>query len=342
MLRVVLLTLAILLVALQALAAPPTRIALVREPGSGDGFPRRLRAELDSMGIQVVEVPAPDTAPSHESLEQAARDAGAFAAVRVAPRKGGVEVWIADRVTGKTVLRELVARRGETDDEIVALRVVELLRASLLELDLHGAPHGDVKPAPAVRRLVPKPLPAPVVAPARPGEAALGLELGPGVAYSPSGIPPAPLLRLGARFDLGSGAGADLLVLAPTFPQTVDDSEGSAAVLLALFGAGADVSLLPAGGVWRSHAGAGAALVYLHVTGSAAPPFVAQTQARWLAAGFGRLELGRAIGGGTFLGLELVGGMTASRAVVSFAGREVAGWGQPFGVASLLLEIPAP
>ncbi len=329
--------LALLLLSLHAPAAPAARIALVREAGSGDRLPRRLRAELDSMGIEVVEVPARGGAPNHESLEQAARDVGAFAAVRVAPSKGGVEVWIADRVTGKTVLRELVTRRGETDDEIVALRVVELLRASLLELDLRGAPHGDVEPTAPIRRLVPKRRSAPPAAPAPTSQTSL--ELGPAVAFG--GIGPLLQLRVGMRIDTASGIGGGALVLVPTFPRTVEAAEGRADVSMALFGAAIDASLL-ASRPWRSRVGAGVALSYLRLAGSASTPYVADTETRWLGAGFARLQLGRAIGEHTYLGLELIGGASARRVVVNFAGREVASWGQPFGVASLVLELPAP
>jgi len=68
----------------------------------------------------------------------------------VASREGKVEVWVADRVTGKAVVRELDAPEGGTSDAAVAIGSVELLRASLMELHSGEPAHGD---APATEKL---------------------------------------------------------------------------------------------------------------------------------------------------------------------------------------------
>src|ERR1035437_9780285 len=96
----------------------------------------RLRAELGAMGFDLVEMLADDGAPARAALEENARSLGAIAAVRLVPSGGGVEVWIVDRVTGKTVLREIVRPEGPSGeaDAMVAMRAVELLRASLLAI----------------------------------------------------------------------------------------------------------------------------------------------------------------------------------------------------------------
>lgn len=129
-------TLFILVVTLFTAVAHAEKILLVDD---ADTRPVgvRLRAELVSLGFEVELAPAPEVEPSRASLEQAAREAGAVAALRVRASRAGVEVWVMDRVTSKTVLREVVFTGGD-DEGLVAVRAVELLRASLLEVALPG------------------------------------------------------------------------------------------------------------------------------------------------------------------------------------------------------------
>jgi hypothetical protein len=333
------------LVAVEARTEPIPRIALVLEQDSEQPTPRRLRAELEGLGFEVVEVTTTEALPDPESLEQIARDAGAFAAVRITASRGGVEVWIADRVTGKTVLRELVVPPEESVDEVVALRAVELLRASLLELGLPAAARGPVAPAPAVERLLP-PAPKPVPPPPRPQPPArppaFTLGIGPALAASPGGIGPSALVRVGARLRLVSRIGADALLLLPTLPVTLEGAEGSADVSFALFGLGLDASLLPDESAWRSRVGLAGGLIHLRVVGAADAPFGADAETRFLGAGLGRIDVLGRVTRGLWLGAELAAGVTFQRVLVDFAGREAATWGQPFGVLALLVEIPGP
>jgi hypothetical protein len=94
---------------------------------------RRLRAELGAAGFEIVVVPMGPSPDPRAAVEGA--DARAFASVHVTRAKGGVDVWIADRATGKTSVRHL---EGKSPAE-VALQVVELLRASLAELSVRPA-----------------------------------------------------------------------------------------------------------------------------------------------------------------------------------------------------------
>ena len=121
-----------------------TLVAIVTaEPNSS--LTRRVRAELEGLGVDVIVLKPPDEgSPSRAPLEQAARSVGAVAAVRlVASSEGKVEVWVADRVTGKAVVRELDAPESGASDAAVAIGSVELLRASLMELHSGEPPHGD-------------------------------------------------------------------------------------------------------------------------------------------------------------------------------------------------------
>src|SRR5882724_11164477 len=96
-----------LLSASSAGAALP-RVALwVSGPSDRDRveLETRLRAELAIAGFESVALDA-FAESDRASLERAARASGSFAAIAVVRRgKLNAEVWVADRVTGKTVLR---------------------------------------------------------------------------------------------------------------------------------------------------------------------------------------------------------------------------------------------
>jgi len=131
-----------------ACAGARPRVLLVRSTGAEPQLAHRLQAEFTNLGIDVIEAPdeaGPDPAAM---LTEAAKREQAFAAVRVVSDVGGVTVWVADRLTNKTLVRTLTARTGPIGGEVVALEVVELLRASLLELKVvepsQAAPPSEV------------------------------------------------------------------------------------------------------------------------------------------------------------------------------------------------------
>ncbi len=96
------------------------------------------------------------------------------------PSERGVEIWIADRVTGKTVLREMADDGGTPDrDAALALRAVELLRASLLEVGLPAPPPGEVPATPEIREKLRVRAPDTPPAPAQRPSPALHLSLAP-------------------------------------------------------------------------------------------------------------------------------------------------------------------
>ena len=103
----------------------------------------RLKGELISAGFETEIVDggvAPSAAgDSRARLEQLAARRGADAVVAIVGdlSPDSVEVWVIDKVTGKSVVRRVpfepeAARASET----LALRAIELLRSSFLEIDL--------------------------------------------------------------------------------------------------------------------------------------------------------------------------------------------------------------
>ena len=104
----------------------------------------RLKGELISAGFETEILDGADAAgsaagDSRARLEQVAARRGADAVVAIVGdlSPDSVEVWVIDKVTGKSVVRRVpfeptAARASET----LAIRAIELLRSSFLEIDL--------------------------------------------------------------------------------------------------------------------------------------------------------------------------------------------------------------
>jgi hypothetical protein len=103
----------------------------------------RLKGELTSAGFETEIVDGPSgagaTGDSRAGLEQLAAQRGADAVVAIVGNLSpdSVEVWVIDKVTGKSVVRrvpfEPAAPRASGT---LAIRAIELLRSSFLEIDL--------------------------------------------------------------------------------------------------------------------------------------------------------------------------------------------------------------
>jgi len=150
---------------------PPPKVILVRPPAAPATVSEalvRLRGELVAAGFaaEVVETAlGPDVRASLEKLAPASSGSPtALVAVVASADPATAELWVIDRVTGKTVVRRVNA--GAVDPprvaEVLSVRAVELLRASFLELAIGTAPRSaeapPPPPAPVVERFVTAPL----------------------------------------------------------------------------------------------------------------------------------------------------------------------------------------
>jgi hypothetical protein len=129
-----------------------------------------------------------------------------------------VELWLSDRLTGKLVIRR-IETKGRAAAADLALRAVELLRGSLLEITV-DSPEPPPPPPPDVARVV--------AATARRRYFSEGLGLGVGASmlgpFTPWGPAYAPALRLsyGRR-----RVGARLSLMGPATAGEVRASDGS-------------------------------------------------------------------------------------------------------------------
>ncbi|MDC0740517.1 hypothetical protein [Polyangium mundeleinium] len=318
------------------------RIVLVA-PAKDEGIAVRIRAELEALHFEVLDVEMEAGPPAREPLEEAARKSDAVAAVRIVPSSAGVEVWIVDRMTGKTVLRELVAEHEPPHggSATIALRVMELLRASLMELDAPRPPPGEVAPPAVIREiLAPRPAEAPPAA-ARPNKRPLlTLELGPSMLMSPGGIGPSGLLHTSMHILRPSERiGMSAFVSIPVVPANLLGPEGVATSRIGLLGVGFRGSFAPRGAAWNVNVGAGLSAVLLHFEGRPARSYAGTSETLFTFAPYLRAGLGYAVTPHLRIRADVLTGVTAQRPVVQFVGRVAATWGLPFVSPSLGAEL---
>jgi hypothetical protein len=137
---------------------PPPKVILIRPPAAPAAVTEalvRLRGELVAAGFdaQVTELTlGSDVRGSLEKLAPPSDGAAtALVAVVASADPGSADLWVIDRVTGKTVVRKVNASGADAPRvaEVLAVRAVELLRASFLELAIAApAPAGAAPPPP--------------------------------------------------------------------------------------------------------------------------------------------------------------------------------------------------
>ncbi|MFI5307680.1 MAG: hypothetical protein ACHQ53_10030 [Polyangiales bacterium] len=192
------------------------RVALVRpaqdDPVLSDAF-NRLNAELRIHEFEPFVLDPATPARDPNELALAAKRADALACIAFVRREGktSVEVWLADRVSGKVTMRTLALAQAVDAPSLLAIRAVDLLRASFREFASAERPPPEVvgvdaRPVPAaVRALAASPEPAwtlRVEGTLMLDRPALGPAFGPGLGV---------LRRLSERVELGVTLAAPLL-----------------------------------------------------------------------------------------------------------------------------------
>jgi len=261
------------------------------------------------------------------------------------PDEEPAELWVVDGVAGghAAVRRLLVpAGAGTHDDEVLAIRTLEFLRASALELARSAAPPAAPRPARAAPSTAPEDTDTVVTeAPAVPSAPRnrLSLELGLGVLESSSSLDAAflPLVRL--RAHLVSLLEARLTVAGLGTRSRVTMSQGSATVsndfglveLRAAFRQGRAV---------RPALGIGAGVLLVQVDGEGTPPVYAGLRGHQWAALFDvGAGLTIALGRRFALAAEAHGQLATPYPTVEFARDVAARVDHPALLTSLTLVI---
>lgn len=339
-------------IATTPLSGVPTQPPISNEPAAiftvvanaDDRFGRRVLAELSSLGFLAVRVDPGDGATSRLTLETAARQTGALAAIRAVPSGLGVEVWIADRVTGKTVLREIQLDRDAIDPEAaLAIRAVELLRASLLEASLPVPPRGEVI-APAIVRntfsvVYAAPFPVqPIVQrivapPLRPPK--WRVSVGAGVIGGPSGVDPMATLDVGMSWLPFERFGFILDAQLPLSRPRLEGKPGSADVAVFLAGGGIRIVFTSPESRWAPSLDTGLYAVSVGARGSANQGYTAHDVEVWTAAPFVRAGFAFAAHPMLRLRADVLLSVTLQTVSLELSGEPTATFGQPiFGLSA--------
>jgi hypothetical protein len=145
----------LLLVLFWAVDASAATVMLVRPPSPSPAMAEaivRVRGELISEGFQVEVMDGITGAEARRWLEQLAeaRKADAVVAVLGSETPDWVEVWVIDKVTEKTTVRRIPFQpQSDNAPKIFAIHILELLRASFLEIDLRpGSRPSEAKSIP--------------------------------------------------------------------------------------------------------------------------------------------------------------------------------------------------
>jgi hypothetical protein len=284
------LALAILAASAGLFGAAPARAAsvvIVRPANSPPAMVEtlvRLQGELTSAGFDTTIVDSPAAAgsapgDSRAGLEQLAARRGGDAVVAIVGDRSpdSVEVWVIDKVTGKSVVRrvpfEPVAPRAS---ETLAIRAIELLRSSFLEIDLTGRD----------RRSGPGAAPPPTVVhfvemerlarhPDR-----FGIEIGGAAVMSLDGVGPAVLPLVRFDWSLRSWFVAQASVAGLGTRATVEGQGGGAQVAQA-YGLLGGVVRFRAGARLRPFVALSAGALHTSVEGRADAPNVGDVVDQW-------------------------------------------------------------
>lgn len=297
-------------------------------------FEERLAAELAATGFEVVLEPTHIDASKDvpEQLWLLCQWRGTLAVLWVQPRADGrVDAWVADRATQKAMLRTFDAPTTNTERSRLALRAVELLHASLLELRLMGPSEKDPVPEATLEAVKSR-----FKEPERGAHWVFGTGLG--LLVTPGGVGPQPTFELQLGYAFTEWLTAELQAVTSVFPSQVSQPGSKADVGAVFLRALAAWTPLRLGGFAAGLAlGTGGALVW--ATGDTSSEILAaQTDARALWLLSGGLVLGMRLSDGVRLQLLACAGAWLPEVGVRFVGEQAAVLGTPVIDALLRLE----
>lgn len=352
-----------------ALLAP--RFARAERPsvvvlGPKDTSSTQIHAELTALGFSVslIEVPAPQTLADAQT---AARDVDALARVYVVSAPGGVEVWWINQAGETSSLHVLRPEApGSAADSILAVRVAELLRASVLEpeppphvanltaepgspLDAPAKPVAEhpVMSAPrdgvldqTPRREALHEEPPDV---ARPGSTDVFLfDAGVGASSSIGATRVTPIAGAGAFWKPAPRVGVGISALLPLTPVSVSEREGSASISSWELSVGPRFYPLLGGGAFQPMLGAGLGVLWFQVEGKRAGAAYTLSSEQLIVMA-PHVELGArwTLSRSLALSSSLGASFALAKPVVQFAGRQVVTLGQPLVAWTLGVEYRA-
>lgn len=324
--------------------AETSRVALLTlDPA--DPLMSRLGAEIRATGFEVTVQRAADVTVTADVLQAAAQTNNAIAAVQVVRRADGVEIWIFDRVTAKAVIRRLGSggrqnQKGGPNESLIALRAVELLRGSLLEIRATQPPPFELKASPAVEALVDRSLPPPAAAPGQ----LISLKLTPGLLLSPGGVSQAATGGLELVWWRWAKAAIIANVQIPVTSGRVRAAEGTARVQTTMATTGLRlVRQRPGVQGWTYSGGAAVGALWLRLDGiEAQPGFRVQTSSVAAAVFMGHAEMNYGLNAWVSLVLGVSVGLAGPWPEIRFGPNRRADFGLPLAILATGFEMRLP
>jgi hypothetical protein len=350
------LALAVTVVSHLASGAQATDVLIV---GSGSAeLSRKLRAEVHDAGFTTVGVAPSGPVPGSSTP----------ATLRVlAP--GRVELSVA-RASDAARFEQILERRP-AEGESFALRVVEQLRARLVDVgwtlpspeDLESASRSDSEGSAAADDVAPlqtAAAPAPSLAdgegpsPSATFEEAGGsvsasaggalrvwLDAGVAGSWARGGLGATAHATIGSRLELGPVWGIRVRSLWPLHDAQLEESEGEARVAWTGFSVALEHAVpLPA--PWFCDMGLGGGVFVLDARADARESFEARRERLYTGAYLAEVSAGRELASWLRLRASTVAGLTAPRPVLRFDEREVASLGHVFASLSVALDVSWP
>jgi len=290
----------------------------------------RLRAELGSSGFAVAVVRPSTFPPNRQEVEQLAQQEGATVGLSLIESGAGIEIWITDPVSAKTTFREVLLGLYDPREApgVIAIRVVETLRATLIEVEHShtGGSETTLHSAPELKSST------------NAGPSRFTLGVASGSAYSSGGVGAMLNVELSLEWAVSSRFNVAVNGALTPARKKLRGPEGEASVTWYLTGLSLGFWATDPTAPFRLRAGAGGWLALMSLTGQAVTPYV-NTRADFVSV-IPHLDVGLRYSLTRRLGLDLglSGGLSAPGASIQFAGREVATWGRPLWVGNLALE----
>jgi hypothetical protein len=235
-------------------------------------------------------------------------------------------MWVVDRVTSKTVYREVLGLTDDHREDSIALRFVETLRATLMEVEQPRSPPGEVAAPPEVQVLLTRPA------------SHFAFSLGGGAGYSAGGIGTTGHVGLSLVGMYSPRFGVALDGSLTPGRAKVHGTEGQASIGLFLVGASFRFVPIAPLGPARLLLGGGAWVGVMTMSGEAVAPYV-NTRATSTSV-LPHLDVGVLLSLTQRLGLgaNVSAAISAPSVAVRFADRQVATWGRPLWLGSLVVQ----
>ncbi len=323
------------------LGLPEPRVVIVAEQTDTPVI-LTLSAELETVGLTPVVIARHTEKSSIKDLNEVAREEDAIAAIRIAPAQDVIEVWLADRVTGKIVFREVVAADRE-DDALVSVRVMELLRASLLELQANHTAPGEVEAAPTVHEIAKSSLASTQPSPFDESTNTarhVSLLLGPGGDVGTLNAPPMVHFFIGIEIRLKRLLALGVFATAPLVPLRAEDEQGSADARGTFVGADLRLLLGDTHDRFVPMLGAGASVLFFHVVGSAAEGYENADDLVVSAVPYIALGISIAATDAVRVRADCLLGWSIPAPVLRFAKERILTFGRPLLTGFIGVELP--